>query len=148
MAAGNSNYARLLLAKQTNDVASYKSVKFAWVRDFKERVLNGEEGKDVVLYIVDALHEGEDGFVLKQGETVCLEEEGVEENTHKVCRPWGEVKSGKVPSNKLSVKEREKWTCEDVCQYIIKPLNATYAKKLEEEDASLVRKLSVIYLSS
>ena len=130
-----------VLAAKTNEIVSYKPISFKAVKEFRDKVLAGKEAP-VELYIVEKACDDGRGFGVSKGDTLL--KVGGKGKTGKFSRPWGDTKTGKLPLQNLKLKPRVEWTCEDVCEYAVKPLcmdiQSYYTDVLAKEDQTLVRK--------
>lgn len=125
-----------LAAAKTNEVVSYKPVSFAWVETFRDRVLKKEAAPEVELYVaLESCNDGF-GFGVEKGDTLLKTSSSSSDIV--VSRPWGDTKTGTLPLEKLRLKPRTEWSCEDVCEYVVKTtcMNAeTYYVDLIAEES-------------
>ena len=142
--ADQTNYMRVSLSEKSNRIVSYKAIRLTWVQQFLRDVLSSKRGKNVTLYTaVESSNSNSPGNLRFQvGTTLLRVGAGSRTGTVKVRLPWGEIKEGDVLESKLRLKPRKEWSCEDVCEYIVKPScvkrNTHFNTLLREEDKEVV----------
>ena len=136
-----TNYMRASLSSETNDIVCYKPISYKRVKQFRDDVLSRKEAKDVELYVVQESCDDGRGFGVSKGDTLLrLGESG---KSIEVSRPWGATKTGTLPLKNLELKPRINWSCEDVCEYVVKAqcmgIKSYYTDLLAQENPALVR---------
>ena len=137
-----TNYMRVSLSSKTNEIVCYKPISYKWVKQFRDDVLSKKEAKDVELYVVQQSCDDGHGFGVSKGDTLL--KVGGSGQSVQVSRPWGSTTTGTLPLKKLKLKPRVNWSCEDVCEYAVKPqcmeIQSYYTDLLAKENPALVRK--------
>ena len=99
-------------------IVDYRSVQLSWLISFQQKVVAGELAAEVELVIATKDHAGPKGFNLAKGETLRVLDRTKAEV--QLSRPYGDMRTGTVPVGVVKTKEREAWSTEDVCEYVIK----------------------------
>ena len=148
----SSNYFRASLSSKTNEIVCYKAFSFEWLISFGERFNSGLVGAGVKLYrLEEDYNPWFEDFKIKKGEVVRLNEADgmlstirtVLGKTSIVSRQFGKNKVGRIPWKILYEVPRHEWTCEHVCEYVIKPAceknGSYYVDLIASEDPELVQ---------
>lgn len=136
-----SNYVWASLSAKTNEIVCYKPISFNWVKQFRNRILSAKEAPHVELYVAQEDCKSSHSFGVSKGDT--LRKTGHTGKMIQVSRSWGEEKTGTLPLRKLKLKSRLEWSCEDICEYVVKPqckeIVSYYTDVLAKDNPALVR---------
>lgn len=143
---GVSRYLSITGSKESNEIVSYFPISLVWIEGFVRRILSGEEARSVRLGVAVQDHKGEDGFEFTASETILLEkDQGL---NWRGTKPWGQIRSGVFSKDKVHEKPRAAWTCEEVCEYVIKPLcmdlRVPYNYILKKSNPTCVSKIEFV----